>query len=102
MKWINRLFSKKEITKQCDICGVGSSLLKHTMTLGVTPLHWFDNDKPNYQVLNINFNVGGNHNLVRVTLQVSQKVESIEISSQEAVNLGFINPYGLKNYCRHH
>tara|TARA_R110002074_G_scaffold369913_1_gene544707 strand:+ start:235 stop:537 length:303 start_codon:yes stop_codon:yes gene_type:complete len=100
MNWIKRLFTKKETTKQCDIHVVGSSLLKHTMTLGVTPLHWFDNEKPNYQVLSINFNTGGNHNLVRVCLQVGLKVNSIEISSQEAISLGFINPYGLKDYCK--
>ena len=102
MNWIKRLFSKKETTKQCDIHIVSSSL-KHTMTLGVTPSSYFENSKPNYQILNINYSVGdGQGELVRVTLQVGTKVDVIKISGQEAVDLGFINPYGLKDYCRHH
>lgn len=100
MNLIKRLFSKNKPTKQCDIHVVGSSLLKHTMTLGVTPTTLFDNDKPNYQVLNINFNTGGNYDLVRVTLQKGLKVKVIEICHTEAVDLGFINPYGLKDYCK--
>ena len=102
MNWIKRLFSKKETTKQCDIHVVSSSL-NHTMTLGVTPSSYFENNKPNYQVLNINYNVSdGKGDYVSVTLQVGCKVDVIQISCQEAVHLGFINPYGLKDYCRHH
>ncbi len=101
MNWIKKLFSKKAETKQCDIHVVSSSL-KHTMTLGITPSSYFENNKPNYQVLNINYNVGdGEGDLVRVTLQVGLKVDVIKITCQEAISLGFINPYGLNNYCRH-
>jgi hypothetical protein len=34
-------------------------------------------------------------------LQVGLKVDVIKITCQEAISLGFINPYGLNNYCRH-
>lgn len=96
MNLIKLLFSKKETTKQCDIHVVSSSL-RHTMTLGVTPSSYFENNKPNYQILNINYNCSeGKGDLVRVTLEVGTKVEVIKISTQEVVNLGFINPYGLK------
>lgn len=92
----------KNTEKQRDIHVVSSSL-KHTMTLGVTPSSYFENRKPNYQILNIKYSVGdGQGELVRVTLQVGTKVDVIKISGQEAVDLGFINPYGLKDYCRHH
>ena len=102
MNWIKQIFSKKKTTEQCDIHLVSSSL-KHTMTLGVTPVTMFENRKPNYQVLNINYNVSdGKGDYVRVTLEVGGKVDVIQISTQEAVHLGFINPYGLKDYCRHH
>jgi len=103
MNWIKQLFSKKETTKQCDIHFVSSSL-KHTMTLGLMlPVFIKDGTKPNYQILNINYNCSdGRGDLVRVTLEVGTKVDFIEISTQEAVDLGFINPYGLKDYCRHH
>tara|TARA_R110000796_G_scaffold78331_5_gene174740 strand:- start:4709 stop:5020 length:312 start_codon:yes stop_codon:yes gene_type:complete len=103
MIWIKRLFSKKETTEQCDIHVVSSSL-KHTMTLGLMlPIFIKDGNKPNYQILNINYNCSdGRGDLVRVTLGVGTKVDVIEISTQEAVDLGFINPYGLKDYCRHH
>ncbi|AGO47971.1 hypothetical protein Phi12:1_gp5 [Cellulophaga phage phi12:1] len=101
LNFLEQKLNKLTNTKQCAICGVGSSLLKHTMTLGVTPITWFNNDKPNYQILNINYSTSdGKGDLVRVTLQVSQKVEVIKISTQEAVSLGFINPYGLKDYCK--
>ena len=102
MNWIKRLFNKKEQIEQCDTHIVSSSL-KHTMTLGLTPISLFDNDNQNCQILSINFNTGdGKGNLVRVTLQVGLKVDVIKISTQEAVKLGFINPYGLKDYCLHH
>jgi len=102
MNWIKQLFIKKETAKQCDIHAVSSSL-KHTMTLGVTPYTMFENNKPNYQVLNINYNVSdGRGDLVRVTLEGGGRVYVIKISGEEAVDLGFINPYGLKDYCRHH
>ncbi len=102
MNWIKRLFSKNKPTKQCDIHVVSGSL-KHTMTLGVTPVTMFENRKPNYQILNINYNVSdGEGDYVRVTLEVGGKVDVIQISTQEAVHLGFINPYGLKDYCLHH
>jgi hypothetical protein len=101
MNWIKRLFRKKEHTKQCDIHVVNSSL-KHTMTLGVTPSSYFENNKPNYQILNINYSVGdGEGELVMVTLQVGLKVDVIKITTQEAISLGFINPYGLNKYYRH-
>ena len=101
MNWIKRLFTKKEQAEQCDIHVVSSSL-KHTMTLGVTPSSYFENNKPNYQVLNINYSVGdGEGELVRVTLQVGTKVDVIKITGREAISSGFINPYGLNNYCRH-
>jgi hypothetical protein len=102
MNCIKRLFSKKETTKQCDIHVVRSSL-KRTMTLGVTPSSYFENKKPNYEILNINYSVGdGKGELVNVTLQIGTKVNVIKISGEEAVDLGFINPYGLKKYCKHH
>ena len=103
MNWIKRLFSKKVETKQCDIHVVSRSL-KHTMTLGLMlPVFIKDGTKPNYQILNINYNCSdGRGDLVRVTLEVGTKVDVIEISTQEAVDLGFINPYGLKDYCKHH
>lgn len=91
----------QEENKTLHIGDVSSSL-KHTMTLGVTPTTMFENSKPNYQILNIKYNVSDGKGLVRVTLEVGTKVDVIEISTQEAVNLGFINPYGLKDYCRHH
>ncbi len=103
MNWIKQLFSKKETTKQCDIHFVSSSL-KHTMTLGLMlPVFIKDGTKPNYQILNINYNCSDDRgDLVRVTLEVGTKVDVIEISTQEAVYLGFMNPYGLKDCCRHH
>ena len=103
MNWIKKLFSKKETTKQYDIHVVGSNL-KHTMTLGLMlPVFIKDGTKPNYQILNINYNCSdGRGDLVRVTLEAGTKVDVIEISTQEAVDLGFINPYGLKDYCRLH
>ena len=100
MNWIQKLFKKEEV-KQRDI-HTESTTLNHTMTLGIMlPIFIKEGDKPNYQILGIQYNcLDGKGDLVRVTLEVDTRAYVVEISTHEAVSLGFINPYGLKDYCK--
>ena len=73
--------------------------LKHTITLGVTPATMFDNKERNFQILSVRYQaVDGEGDYIHIVLQVGNKVESLKLSPQEAVYIGFINPEGLKKH----
>ena len=97
MNWVRKIFTKNKNTNKCDIKDFSSNL-KHTMTLGCTPIEMYESKKPNYEVLSIRYSDFDGY--VNVALQLGTKVDVIKISSQEALSLGFINPYGLKGYCK--
>lgn len=100
MNLIKRFFSKNKTTKQYNTDN-DNSKLNHTITLGVTPSSFFHNNKPNFQMLNINYtSLDGDGDLVKITLEGGGDRYTVKISTQEAVDLGFINPYGLKSYCK--
>ncbi len=74
--------------------------LNHTIHLGITPSSEFGNGKDHYQILSINYSVlQGEMGLVTVVLNQGLRVRTIKVTTQDAVNTGFINPYGLNKYC---
>ena len=72
---------------------------KHTITLGVTPSSMFDNKERNFQILGVRYNVlDGDGDCIHITLQMGMHVETIRLTPLEAIDMGFINPDGLKKY----
>ena len=71
------------------------------ITLGVTPSNEFQSAKGKCQILSINYSsLDCNGGFISVLLQVGSNAQIIKISEQEAIELGFINPYGLIEYCQ--
>lgn len=75
--------------------------MKFTATLGVTPSSYFENDVPNFQILSVRYKaLDGEGDLVYVTVQKGVVVNTIMLTTQEAVKLGFINPEGLDEFLK--
>ena len=103
MNFLRKIFKKKEQSTHYIYKGsleyALSLNLKHTVSLGILSSEFFDNGKDNYEILSISYDTGRGHGLVSVVLQRGLKVERIDMTTQEAIENGFINPYGLNKYC---
>lgn len=90
MKWINKLFNKKEHIVKHNV-SVSSSIIYGNPALPVE-------DQKNTTNIN-SINIDNFMQTVSVTTQKGLRVQVVNMSMENAQDIGFINVDALKNYC---
>ena len=67
-----------------------------TISLGIIPSSLMKPNNLNCQISSIRHSLDG---IVKIVLQCGMYSQTLEITEQEAVRIGFINPEGLRKYC---